>query len=143
MRIMSAIHPTQNQKRVLAIIAGSANAKVAGEQITGDANLVSARNLMMKLGLITFSNGEATLTDKGQQTAKEENITDDSGQLTDAGSQLVGGQAAAPQSQPPADQDDGMGMGDDIFGDDPSAAGGEQGDPFQESFSLLKELLYR
>jgi hypothetical protein len=132
MRLLSAVHPTTNQKRVLAKILAAPTPTVAGEEISKDANLVAARNMLMKLGVITFANNEATLTDRGQQIAVDENIADQSGQLTQVGQQLAytnaqnqqdGDQAGAPPQQPEAPAPDAGGM------------------PSLESHSLLKHLL--
>lgn len=128
MRIMSAIHPSQNQKAVLAKIAAAPTPKVAGEQISRGENLVSARNMLMKLGMVTFANGEAQLTQQGQKIAQEENIVDQSGQLTELGQKLAFGDQPQPQQaapQPPMD----------------AAAPPAQGEPTLEQFSLLKQLL--
>lgn len=89
MRLLSALHPTTNQKRVIAKIVASPTPSVAAQEISKGANLVSARNMLMKLGMITFANGEAALTQSGQQIATEEGITDQSGGLTDVGQQLA------------------------------------------------------
>lgn len=131
MRLLSAVHPTMNQKRVLAKIIAAPTATVAGEELSKDPNLVAARNMLMKLGVISLVNNEATLTDKGQQIATEENICDQSGQLTQVGQQLAytnsknqpDGDQTAAQQQPPAP---------------PPSAGGM---PSLESYSLLKHLL--
>src|SRR3972149_829856 len=88
-RMLTGIHPTENQKRVLAKIIAAPNSKVAGEQISGNVNMVAARNMLMKLGVITVSAGTAELTDKGTQIAQDENIADASGQLTDVGNALA------------------------------------------------------
>jgi hypothetical protein len=128
MRLLSAVHPTTNQKRVLAKIIAAPTATVAGEELSKDPNLVAARNMLMKLGMISLVNNEAALTDKGQQVAAEENICDQSGQLTQVGQQLAytnsnnqpdGDQTAA--QQPPAPSTGGM--------------------PSLENYSLLKHLL--
>lgn len=89
MRIMSALHPTSNQKRVIAKILAAPTPMVAGSEISNDANIVAARNMLMKLGVITFTNGEAQLTDSGLKIASDENIADANGQLTSAGQKLA------------------------------------------------------
>lgn len=137
MRLLTAVHPTDNQKRVLALIANAATPSVAAQSISTDANLVAARNMLMKLGAITFSNGEAEMTDRGTKVATDENIIDQSGQLTPAGQQLVGsdtqGQPKKDQETPPAD---GEGMGDvgnagmdDNMGVTPPEDPSQQGQP--------------
>lgn len=121
MRILSAVHPTENQKRVLAKIIAAPTPTVAAEEISNNANMVAARNMLMKLGVITFGAGEASLTDKGEQIAREENIADESGQLTDVGQQLAyGEQKQGGETEPPPPPGGGLSL---------------------ESFALLKELL--
>lgn len=126
MRLLSAVHPTTSQKRVLAKIAAAPTPTVAGEEISKDANLVAARNMLMKLGVISFADGEAILTDRGTQIAADENIVGQDGQLTPAGEKLAftntAGQPDADHAGQPSQQpvDDGMSL---------------------ESFSLLKQLL--
>jgi hypothetical protein len=90
MHLLSTIRPTQNQLRVLAkiVVAQDLPAKAAAE-ISDDISLVAARNLLAKLNLITFTDNNAKLTDKGQQVAKEQGITDETGQITDVGSKLA------------------------------------------------------
>lgn len=147
MRILSTIHPTENQKRVLAKIAASPNSDVAGHQISGDANLVAARNMLMKLDIITYVDGEATLTDKGQQISAEENITDETGQLTDMGKKLAytdpdekpdNDMTAQQQGGPEMGMPGEMGMGTP-GGPEMGISGGNELNI--ESYSILKELL--
>lgn len=90
MHLLSTIKPTQNQLRVMAkiIVAQDQPVKAASE-ISDDVSLVAARNLLAKLGLITFSDRDAKLTEKGQQVAHEQGIADESGQITDTGSKLA------------------------------------------------------
>lgn len=147
MRLLTTVHPTTNQKCVLAKIVAAPTPSVAASNISTDANMVAARNMLMKLGAITFSNGEASLTDRGRQVAEDENIIDQSGQLTQQGQQLAantsqGGQEqpSQPPEQPPIDQNFG---GDQDQGLDMDLdAGTEQLPQNMEGFSsLLKELL--
>lgn len=126
MRIMSAVHPTTNQKRVLAKIVAAPTATVAAEEISKDANIVSARNMLMKLGMINFANNEASLTQQGTQVATEENIIDQGGQLTPQGQEL-----AYTDTMGQTDSDDAGEQQD----------GGQLGMPPMESVSLLKQLL--
>lgn len=127
MRIMSAVHPTDNQKRVLAKIIAAPTPAVGAQSISGDANLIAARNMLMKMGLITFASGEANVTDSGMQVAADENVTDESGQLTQVGQELA--------------YTDALGKSDsDQAGGSPAT---EVNPPPQqmESFRLLKQLL--
>ena len=133
-RMLTGIHPTENQKRVLAKIIAAPNPKVAGEEISGDENMIAARNILMKLGVITFSAGTAELTDKGQQIAQDENIADESGELTDAGNALVYGEEGAPPQQQSTE------MPPEQPGELPPSE--PSGNPLGlESFSLLRQLI--
>lgn len=136
-RMLSGIHPTDNQKSVIAKIVAAPNPKVAGEEISGNANMIAARNILMKLGVLTFSAGAAELTDKGQQIAKDENITDDSGQLTDVGNALAFGEEGAPPEQQSTE------MPQDLPPEQPGELPPDVGDNItgMESFSLLRTLL--
>ena len=89
MKVLPTVTLTSNQKRVLAKIFASPTPKVAGEEIAGDENLAAARDQLGKLGAIEFISGEASVTEKGEQLAKDENIVDDAGQLTPDGEQLA------------------------------------------------------
>lgn len=90
MHLLSTIHPTQNQLRVLAkIIIAQHKPMMAIADISDDINLISARNMLSKLNLITFSDTSATITDKGMQVAQDNDIADESGQITDIGSKLA------------------------------------------------------
>lgn len=141
MRIMSAVHPTANQKRVLAKIAAAPTPTVAGEEISKDANLVAARNMLMKLGVITFDDHEAALTDSGTQIATEENIIGPDGQLTQAGKQLAYTNAA---NKPDSDQTAAP-VGQPAPGGTPAPTAAPPADPglSLEGYSLLKELFCR
>lgn len=99
MRILDNFRPTNTQKQVIARITGAATPTVAGDSVSSGANIVSARDTLVELGFITFINGEATLTDSGQQLAVAENITDETGGLTAAGQQLAQ-MAPTQQAQP-------------------------------------------
>lgn len=112
MHLLSTIRPTQNQLRVLAKIAAAQDHPTqAANEISSDANLVAARNLLMKLDAITFSGDKAQLTQKGQQLARDQNIIDDSGEMTDDGNKLAATEAngtpdetmPAPTETPPQD----------------------------------------
>jgi hypothetical protein len=137
MRIMSAVHPTANQKRVLAKIAASPTPAVAAQEISKDANLVAARNMLMKMGVITFATGQAALTDRGTQISTEENIIDQSGQLTPAGQELA---YTSSQGTPDKDQT-GKPVQQATPAGQPPTGAPPGGGLSLESFSLLKELL--
>lgn len=89
MKVLPTVTLTSNQKRVLAKILASPTPKVAGKEISGDQNLIAARDQLMKLGAIEYVAGEASVTEKGQQLAQEENVVDQNGQLTPDGQALA------------------------------------------------------
>jgi hypothetical protein len=130
-KILDTIHLTNNQKTVLALIASNKEkpAKAATSVATG-ANIVAARNSLMAFGLISYTPSHATLTDKGEDFAKNINIIDDAGTLTDDGTQLIsklpGQQPQQPTNQVPTPAPDQLGLQPDV--------GGELG---MESFSQL------
>lgn len=98
-KFINSLVLTLNQKTVMAKIAAAPTEKVAAEDISRGANLVSARDMLVRMGLITFKDAtSATLTDKGRQIAQDENIMDASGGLTDKGRKLVGG--GGPETTP-------------------------------------------
>lgn len=150
MRLLSTIRLTDNQKRVLAKIAAAPTPTVAGEAISKEPNLVAARNTLMKLGVITFVDNRAEITDKGQHLGKEENILDDAGGLTDAGNKLAFTKTTGqpePEAQsdaPPAggmDDMGGMSMEDPTAGQDPLGDDLDLGEPKTEGFVLLKKFV--
>lgn len=122
MKLLSTLHPTQNQLMVLAkIIANKEHPTQAAEEISTNENLISARNMLMKLNVITYSDTTAELTDKGMQIAQDHGIADEAGELTDKGRQLTGETEPSNGTEPPMDQMGGMGM--------PQSPGTEMGLP--------------
>lgn len=89
MRILDTFRPTKTQKQVIAKIAGAATPTVANDAVSMGTNTVSARDTLIKLGLIAVTGGEVSLTDAGMQLAVAENITDETGGLTPEGQSLA------------------------------------------------------
>jgi hypothetical protein len=90
MRMLSTIQPTQHQLTVLAIIAANQEKPlIARKLLSHNQNLIAARNLLMQWNAVEVSTGKITLTDIGRTIAIDNNIIDDSGQLTDDGQQLL------------------------------------------------------
>lgn len=146
-QILNSVHPTDNQKRVLAKIAASPTSTVAAEEISNNQNMIAARDMLMKLGLITVNNGEAEMTERGAQVAVDENIIDDNGELTKTGQAFA---YTSPNGRIDADM---AGQANDKQDNELSDVDAPPLDPAQaaparqpemtygESFSLLKELL--
>lgn len=165
MRTLSTVNLTDNQKRVLAKIVASPTPKVAAQQISRTQQFISARDLLVKLGLIQFDPSGASLTDQGQESMKQEALTDESGQLTPDGEELAhtdvfgkpeNGKGQEPQDTsgvtgeplpggagaPPGGMD--MGMGGTPPGGmmgAPSGTGGGLGLESYKQFAILKDLM--
>lgn len=139
-KAVETVRPTDNQKRVLAKILASPTATVAANEMIGSQNMIAARDMLMKLGLITVSNGDASVTDRGVRVATEENLIDDSGALTPEGKAYATTNATddMPVNQPEGDPLDNV----PVPPLDP-AQGAPDFSPesnFGESFSLIKQL---
>lgn len=76
------------QKKVLILTAISATPTQALDSTVGNLNLVAARDLLHKLGYITMSANELTLTDLGDEALTRNNLTDN-GQPTEEGNRLL------------------------------------------------------
>jgi len=81
----AAIKLTDTQKRAMAKVVAAATPKIAADEVSGNQNLIAARDMLVKLGLMTFAPGNATLTDQGNKVMKDYALVDDAGQLTDDG----------------------------------------------------------
>lgn len=84
-RITPGFTPTDHQRMVLAKIVSSATDKIAGEEVSRSEKLVTARDILADIGVITYTMGRASITPKGEQMMKDEGITDEMGKLTDQG----------------------------------------------------------
>ncbi|MGZ8924304.1 MAG: hypothetical protein ACXW2E_00340 [Nitrososphaeraceae archaeon] len=135
MKVLHTLRPTKNQLTVMAMIIAFQDHPVkASSMISSNVNLVAARNMLMKLRAIIFTDNKAELTDVGLRIAKEQNIIDDSGQLTDDGNQLLPDNQTSVSSSdlPNGELTDTTGL--DAMPDSPS--------PHLESFSILfKQLI--
>ena len=143
-RTLSTIHLSDTQKAVLSKIIGSATPETALEEISDGRNMVAARDILQKLGLIEVTDRDASITDEGNEVMKDENLVDDMGELTQDGQQYsqvkkpedmkdTEDGMADPGIEGPEGQEDPMAM--DPMGDeepDPSL-GGEEDDLSLES----------
>jgi hypothetical protein len=84
-RTMKTVRLTDNQKRVMTMIISSATEKLAAENISAGRQLITARDILAKLGLIEFRDGYAALTPEGEKLLKDYNLIDEMGELTDEG----------------------------------------------------------
>lgn len=84
-RVITNLRLTDFQKKVLTKVVASPTETVAGEEISQSRNLVAARRLLVRLGLVNYVDGKATVTDSGMRVMREENLIDEMGELTDEG----------------------------------------------------------
>jgi hypothetical protein len=82
---------SQYQKMVLTKIFVAPTEKVAGEEISKGKHLVSARDHLVKQGMVTFDkeNETASLTEKGNQALKDAGLVDDSDTITEEGKKFA------------------------------------------------------
>lgn len=101
------------QKEVLAKVHAAPNEEVAGGEILeGGRNYVGAKDILVRLGLMTFHDNEATITQTGQEVMKKLNLIDDTGQLTDEGNQYAYSDEEQPNQQQQDQQQDQQGTVD-------------------------------
>lgn len=145
-RVLTNVRLTQHQMKVLALIAASPEGIVPDEDISKDRNMTAARQLLTKLGLIT-NDGEDkySISETGQQVAKDENVVDESGQLTELGNKLAFGDDAeggeAPPPEPEAAGGFGGGPSDEPAPDPFADTAGPASDIPAESFKMIGKLL--
>lgn len=82
---------TDTQKLVLVNVYAAATPEMAYDTVTGAPNLVAARNQLRASGLIVVDDqsSRAGITDQGQVALSNNNLIDDTGQLTEEGNTLL------------------------------------------------------
>jgi len=146
--VLTNINLTDNQKQVLVKIQAAATPLMGGREARNGTQYIEATKILIDLGLITYANDEATVTDAGRNAMRQENLIDDADQLTPHGQQqqqvkpngvltAPPPDAQAPSPQKPEDEDPFASPDEDPF----AAPGGDE-NPF-ESFNLLKDLMKR
>lgn len=82
---------TDTQKLVLVNVYAAATPEMAYDTVTGAPNTVAARNQLRSAGLIVVDdqNSRAGVTDQGQEALVNNNLIDESGQLTEEGNNLL------------------------------------------------------
>jgi hypothetical protein len=128
---------TSHQQTVLAKIKSSPTPVTAfGEIAKGDHNLIKAKNMLadpqqFNPPLIMVNGNQLSVSEAGEKMMKDENLIDDSGELTDQGKNLAY-DSDQPQSGPAASADAGMDGGSPLGGEADASA-----PPPMESFSLI------
>ena len=80
---------TNTQQGVLIVVKMSATPEVAYESTNGSDQTVYARSALRTLGLIKVGQNKTGLTQTGEQVLLNYNLTDETGQLTDRGVQVL------------------------------------------------------
>lgn len=125
--ILPITRPTDNQKAVLAKIVAAATPQLAAADISDTPNLVAARDMLDKLGLIDIDNEGAHITDLGNEVLVNQNLATADGQLTTDGQKAAYGDEAEDAAPAPDSSFDGFGdFGG--FGDDEEGGDDEFGD---------------
>jgi hypothetical protein len=83
------------QKYVLAKLIAVETPLNAYEEVSRGQNVVAARDMLTKLGLMTFSENDAQITENGKEAMRKENLLDEMGELTEEGQ--IWGYAASPE----------------------------------------------
>jgi len=142
-QILTTLQLSGVQKTLLAKITAAATPEVAYEQISDGRNFVANRDTLKRLGLISFEEGSASVTEAGKKVMRDENLMDPSDQLTKDGQQYVqvenpndiirskSGTSVADADRPEADS----GADEDA----PDNLDDDTGKAF-EGFSLLKSI---
>jgi len=98
--VNTAVSFTEVQKSLLVKMKAAPTPKVAGDEITTNQNEVTARDILVKLGMITYDRqtGQATITDKGSQAMIGAGLTDELGEITENGQKYLKVGSAAPKT---------------------------------------------
>lgn len=82
---------TDTQKLVLVNVYAAATPEMAYDTVAGAPNTVAARNQLRSAGLIVVddNSSRAGVTDQGQLALSNNNLIDETGQLTEEGSNLL------------------------------------------------------
>ena len=130
MRRLTTIHLTDNQKQVLAQITAAATPTLAHERASAGRNIIGARDILVDLKLIELTTNSALVTDIGKKVMQDENLIDDTGELTNDGNKFanMGSDQEQPSQQPSTDAPMDPSQGEDQMGGDaePGGLGGSE-----------------
>lgn len=93
-RILSTVHLSDFQAKVLAIIKAAPTPQTAFNELSKQPpeqqnNINGAKEVLEKLGLITASENGVEITEKGTQVMHDEYLIDEMGELTDKARELL------------------------------------------------------
>lgn len=86
----NTVNLTNTQQGVLITIRLSPTPEVAYQSTNGAQQLVYARNTLRMLGLIKVGGNKVVLTNTGNNVLVNYNLTDETGQMTERGQQIMG-----------------------------------------------------
>lgn len=85
----NTVNLTNTQQAVLIIIRTSPTPEVAYEATNGQGQSVAARNSLRSLGLVKVGGNKAIVTANGAQALINYNLVDESGQITESGTDIL------------------------------------------------------
>lgn len=77
------------QKAVLLITHISQSGQMAFDNTASSDNLLTARDILVKLGALTMGDNVVALTSRGQSMLNYHNLVDDMGELTEDGQKIL------------------------------------------------------
>lgn len=89
---------TDAQKQVLTKIAKSPTPTVAVSEISEGRKLVAARDMLERLGLISFDQNSAEITEQGRELMRDLNLIDAADELTDEGTKYASADEEVPEN---------------------------------------------
>lgn len=96
-RTNAIISPTKHQKAVLSKTVAAATPQVAASEISKDQHLLTSRDMLVKLGLLTVQDNQAEVTPQGIEIMRNQNLLDDAGNLTPEGEKYAHGETQHPK----------------------------------------------
>lgn len=84
-RVLTTLRLSETQKIVMSRVINAPNEYIAYENVNEGPNMVAALKELVHLGMMEAGDGTLTMTDSGMSVLQNENIVDESGQLTQDG----------------------------------------------------------
>ena len=140
--VIKNIRLTHHPKRVLAIMLYTDDGTAHDEEISADANMAKAREILTNLKMIEPTEGDTLeVTELGKETAEKEGVTSD-GELSEIGQQLATADGAGP---PPSGKPSEAGPSDDAQAEMPGLDVADGTDTLPESYwngNALKKMFF-
>lgn len=113
---------TLTQQYVLLTVMQDTDPQSAFRQIsTGGRKLLTAADMLSQLNVITLGDDSVEITEYGNQILQDEGLTDESGQMTDKGQEILASDPSQEQQSKGPEED--MGSMDDLGGLDDLGGG--------------------